>query len=81
MVKALKIFRFYILHPHSMVYVPDVEVKSVLNQQDVGCNTRGMWVEKTQECDIEIKPTNLVRGNALCKVISENVITKELEEK
>ena len=39
-----------------------------------------MWVAKTQEYDIEIKPTELVRGNALCKAIVEKKINRELEE-
>ena len=58
----------------------DVAVKSVLTQQDLGCNTRGTWIEKTQEYDIEIKPTKLVRGNALCKAIAENKIAEESKE-
>ena len=65
---------------HSIVYVLDVVVKSVLTQQDVGCNARGLWIEKTQEYDIEIKPTKLVRGNALCREIVENKVVGELEE-
>ena len=79
-VKTLKSFRFYILYSHSVVYVPDVAVKSVLTQQDVGCNARRAWIAKTQEYDIEIKPTKLVRGNALCKVITKNKIAEESEE-
>ena len=79
-VKALKNFRFYILHLHFVVYVPDIVVKSVLTQQDVGCNARGMWIEKTQEYDIKIKPTKLVRGNTLCKEIAKNGIFEESEE-
>ena len=35
---------------------------------------------KIQEYDIEIKPTKLIRGNALCKEIAENKITGESEE-
>ena len=31
-VKSLKKFQFYILHSHSIVFVPDVAVKSVLTQ-------------------------------------------------
>ena len=68
------------MHSHSVIYVSDVAVKSVLTQQDVGCNVRGAWIENTQEYDIEIKPTNLVRGNTLCKAIVENKIVEELEE-
>ena len=79
-VRALKFFWLYILHSHSIIFVPDVVVKSVLTQQDVGCNVKGAWVAKTQEYDIEIKPTKIVRGNAMCKVIAENKITEELEE-
>ena len=29
-VKALKKFRYYILHSHSVVYVPKIAVKSIL---------------------------------------------------
>ena len=39
-----------------------------------------MWITKKQEYDIEIKPTKLVRDNALYKVIVENKITEESEE-
>ena len=34
-VKDLKNFRFYILHSHSMIHVPDPTVKNILTQQDV----------------------------------------------
>lgn len=80
MVKALKKFPFYILHSRSIVFVPDIAVKSVLTQQDIGCNVRGSWIAKIQEYDIEIKPTKLVRGNALCKAIAENKIAGESKE-
>ena len=52
----------------------------MLTQQDVGCNSQGSWIAKTQEYDIEIKPTKLVRGNALCREIVENKRIEELEE-
>ena len=79
-VKALKNFCFYILHSHSIVFVPDVAVKSVLTQQDISCNARGAWVAKIQEYDIEIQPTKLIRGNSLCRTIAENKTTGESEE-
>lgn len=75
--KALKNFHFYTLHSHSLIFVPDIAVKSILTQQDVGCNNRGSWIAKTQEYDIEIKPTKLVRGNALCKAIAKNLEEEE----
>ena len=69
MVRALKNFIFYVLHSHLVIYVPDPVVKSILAQQDVGCNNKGVWIAKVQEYDIEIKPTKLVRGNALYKAL------------
>lgn len=71
-VRVLKNFKFYILHSHSIVYVPDLVVKSILTQQEIGCNTRGIWIEKAQEYDINLKSTKLVWGNGLCKVIAKN---------
>ena len=71
-VRALKNFRFYILHSHSVIYVSDFVVKGILTQQEVGCNNRGAWIEKFQEFDIEIKPKKLVRGNALCKALEKD---------
>lgn len=71
-VRALKNFRFYVLHSHSVIYVPDSAVKSILTQQEIGCNTRVAWIAKVQEYDIDLKPTRLVRGNGLCKTIAEN---------
>ena len=44
--RALKKIRFYVLHSHYVVFVPDLSVKSILTQQEIGCNTRGAWIEK-----------------------------------
>lgn len=71
-VRALKNFRFYVFHSHSMIHVPDSIVKKILTQQDVGCNNRGAWIAKVQEYDIEVKPTKLVRGNELCKAMEKD---------
>ena len=71
-VRALKNFKFYVLNSHSIIYVPNLAVKSILTQQEVGCNNRGVWIVKVQEYDIEIKPAKLVRGNALCKALAKN---------
>lgn len=35
-------------------------------------NNRAIWIAKIQEYDLAIKPTNLVRGKGLCKLIAEN---------
>ena len=76
-VRALRNFRFYVLHSHSIIYVPDPIVKSILTQQDVGYNNRGVWIDKVKECDLEIKPTKLVRGNSLCKAIEKDQQCKD----
>ena len=60
------------LHSHSVIYVSNPIVKSILIQQEVGCNHRGARIAKVQEFDIDIKPTNLVRGNTLCRAMAED---------
>lgn len=65
MVKAVKQFRYYVLHSHSMVFVPDSAVKSILTQQEVGLNKRVTWVTKIQEYDLDIHPTKTVKGQGL----------------
>lgn len=70
-VKVVKQFRYYILHSHAIVYVPHSTVKSILTQQDIGMNNRASWVSKIQEFNLDIKPTKLVRGQGLCKLIVE----------
>ncbi|KAH9291440.1 hypothetical protein KI387_043371, partial [Taxus chinensis] len=57
-VKAVKKFRFYILNSHTVVMVPGSAIKSILTQQDPGAK-RGNWIAKTQEYDLEIRPSNL----------------------
>ena len=54
------------------MYVPKIAVKIILTQQEVGINKREVWVAKVQEYDLTIKPTSLVRGHGLCKLIAEN---------
>lgn len=55
-----------------MVYVPTVVAKSIFTQQDVVVNNQATWVSKVQEFDIDIKPSKLVRGQGLYKLILEN---------
>ena len=72
MVKVGKQFRYYILHSHSTIFVPSVAVKSILTQQEVAVNNKATWVSKVQEFDLKIKPTKLVRGQGLCRLVFEN---------
>ena len=60
-----------------MIYVSNPAVKRILLEQEVGCNNRRVWIAKVQEYDIEIKPTKLIRGNALCKALAKDQQVKE----
>lgn len=72
MVKVVKYFWYYILHSHSLVYVPCTAVKSILTQQDVAVNNQATWVSKVQEFDVDIRPMKLVHGQGLYKLIEES---------
>jgi hypothetical protein len=71
MVKALKAFRTYVLHSKIIVYVPTSSVKDILVQPD-NDGKRGRWLAKIQEFDLEIKPTKLIKGQSLAKLLAES---------
>jgi len=64
LVKSLKHFRIYVRYNKIKIYVTYVENKDVLSQQDC-LGTRGKWVSKIQKYDLEIKPTNIIKGQCL----------------
>ena len=70
LIKALKDFRVYILHSHTIAYVPNVAVKDVLVQTDSE-GRRGKWIAAMLECDLEIKPTKLIKGKGLEKLMAQ----------
>ena len=69
--KALKEFEVYILHSHILAYVPNVTIKDVLMQTDPG-GRQGKWIVAMLEYDLEIKPTKLIKGQGLAKVMAES---------
>jgi hypothetical protein len=69
MVKALKTFRTYVLHSKIIAYVPTSVVKDILVQPDCD-GKRGRWLAKIQEFDLEVKLTNLVKGQGLAKLLA-----------
>ena len=71
MVKAMNSFRAYVLHSKIIAYVPSSIVKDILNQPHID-GRRGKWIEKIQEYDLEIKPTKLVKGQGLTKLLAES---------
>jgi hypothetical protein len=70
LVKSLKHFRGFIEYSKVIGYVPNSAVKDVLSQSE-GLGTRGRWIAKIQEYDLEIKPTKLIKGQGLAKMLTE----------
>ena len=52
-------------------YVPSPAVKDVLSQVE-GIGSRGRWIAKIQEYDLEIRPTKLIKGQGLAKMLTES---------
>jgi hypothetical protein len=71
MVKALKAFRTYVLHSKIISYVPMNAIKYILVQLDSD-GRRGRWLDKIQEFDLEVKPTKLVKGQGLERLLAES---------
>ena len=71
MVKSLKHFEIFIGYVKVIGYVPSSTIKDVLTQEE-GLGPRGRWVAKIQEYDLEIKPTKLIKGQGLAKMLAEN---------
>jgi hypothetical protein len=69
--KEVKHFRAYILKNHTKVIVPHPVVRSLFTQHEMG-ERRGNWMVVIQEFDLDIKPTNIVRGQGLCKLVAES---------
>ena len=70
LVKAIEDFRIYILYSHVIAYVPNVVVKDILTQEGIE-GKRGKWIANILEYNIEIKPTKLIKGQGLAKLMSE----------
>jgi hypothetical protein len=70
LVKALKAFRIYVLQSKIIVYVPSAIVKDILIQPDID-GRRSKWIAKILEFDLEIKPTKLIKGQGLAKLLAE----------
>jgi len=71
MVKALKDFRTYVLHSKIIAYVSTSFVKDILVQPNSD-GRRGRWLAKIQEFDLEVKPTKMVKGQGLEKLLAES---------
>jgi hypothetical protein len=70
LVKALKYFRVYVLHSKVISYVPSAYVKDIIIQLDID-GRRSKWISNILEFNLEIKPTKLVKGKGLAKLLAE----------
>ncbi len=71
LIKAIKDFRMYILHSNIVAYVPNAVLKDILTQNGPD-GKRGRWIAILVEYDMEIKPTNLIKGQGLAKLMVES---------
>ena len=51
--------------------MPAAAVKDILTQGDSE-GKRGKWISKIQEYDLDIRPTKLIKGQGLAKMLSES---------
>jgi hypothetical protein len=70
LVKSLKSFRVYLFHSKVIAYFPSASVKNILMQPDID-GKRSRWIAKILECDLEIRPTKLIKGQGLAKLLAE----------
>ena len=74
MIKAIKDFRIYIMQSHVIAFVPKIVVKDILTQADPD-GKRGKWIANLLEYDIEIRPTKLVKGQGISKLMPQSNLT------
>lgn len=67
----MKELRVYILHSHTIVYVPFAAIKDILTQAESD-GRRAKWIATLLEYDLEIKPTKLVKGQGLAKLMAQS---------
>eukprot|EP00253_Pinus_taeda_P030308 PITA_30308 len=58
------------MYSHVITYVPNAVVKDILTQEGIE-GKRGKWIANILEYDIEIKPTKLIKGQGLAKLMTE----------
>jgi hypothetical protein len=71
LVKVLKAFRVYVLNSKIIAYVPSASVKEIFIQPNINGKI-SKWISKILEFDLEIKPTKLVKGKGLAKLLAES---------
>lgn len=70
LVQALKQFRNYVGHSKVIAFLPHPMVKDIISQQEC-LGKREKWISRTQEYDLALKPTKLVKGQGLAKLLTQ----------
>ena len=73
LIKTLKDFRVYIIHSHSVAYVPSAVVNDILTQLDPE-GRRAKWIAILLKYDLEIKYTKVIKGQGLSKLMTQEGI-------
>ena len=60
----------YIIHSHTVAYVPSIAVKDILTQLDPE-GRRAKWITVLVEYDWEIKHTKIIKGQGLAKLMTQ----------
>lgn len=71
LIKALKEFRVYILHSHVIAYVPSTAIKDILTRSYLD-GRKEKWIVVLLEYDLEIKPTKIIKGQGLAKLMTQS---------
>ena len=58
------------MHSKIVAYVPSAAIKDVLTQPNAD-GKRAKWISKMIEFNIELKPTKLVRGQGIAKLLAK----------
>jgi hypothetical protein len=69
--KSLKHFRTYVGYSKIKYFVSYPTIKDVLSQQDCLGST-GKWVSQIQGYDLDIKPSKIIKGYGLAKMLTES---------
>lgn len=59
------------MHSHILAYVPNAAIKNLLVQTDPE-GRQGKWIVALLEYNLEIKPTKLIKGQGLAKLMAES---------
>jgi hypothetical protein len=69
LVKALKAFTVYVLQSSIIAFISSSSVKEIMVQPD-SVRKRGKSIVKLLEYDLHIKPTKMIKGQGLSKLLS-----------